>query len=88
MASASAAPLLGAGGGGGGIGGAGGLTQTSGQVAAAGDASDVGLLGRLEWVQGWVREAASGDSDETCRRMAEACVNIQVRAGVGGLREC
>jgi telomere length regulation protein len=35
------------------------------------------LLERLEWIQGWLREAASGDMDETCRMMAEACVNIQ-----------
>ena len=44
------------------------------------DATDSGLLERLEWVQGWVRGAATGDSDETCRMMAEACINIQ--AGV------
>ena len=45
-----------------------------------GGGEDGGLLERLEWVQGWVRGAAGGDADETCRMMAEACVNIQ--AGV------
>ena len=45
-----------------------------------GGGEDGGLLERLEWVQGWVRGVAGGDADETCRMMAEACVNIQ--AGV------
>ena len=49
-------------------------------IRGGADATDAGLLERLEWVQGWVRGAAAGDSDETCRMMAEACVNIQ--AGV------
>ncbi len=48
-----------------------------GRSSAVGDER---LLQRLDWVQGWVREAAAGDVDETCRMMAEACVNIQ--AGV------
>lgn len=47
---------------------------------------DKALLERLEWVQGWVRGAAAGDSDETCRMMAEACVNIQAGAATAALQ--
>ncbi|GAX82969.1 hypothetical protein CEUSTIGMA_g10396.t1 [Chlamydomonas eustigma] len=42
-----------------------------------GSVADEVLLERLDWIQGWLREVASADMDETCRMMAEACVNIQ-----------
>lgn len=47
---------------------------------------DRGLMERLEWVQGWVRGAADSDADETCRMMAEACVNIQAGAANAALQ--
>lgn len=41
------------------------------------DAVDGALVERLQWVQDWSQQVAASDSDDTCRAMAGACINLQ-----------
>ncbi|KAL4458913.1 hypothetical protein ABPG75_013778 [Micractinium tetrahymenae] len=73
-----ATAMLGAAAGGG---GGGGLSA----AAAARDATDDALVTRLEWLRKWTEGMAAGDTDDSCRMMADGVRKLQASLAAGAL---
>ncbi|PSC76828.1 telomere length regulation TEL2-like protein [Micractinium conductrix] len=54
-------------------------------AAAARDAADEALVSRLEWLRGWTDSVAQGDTDDSCRMMAEGVRKLQSSLAAGAL---
>lgn len=53
--------------------------------APPGDATDDALVSRLEWLRGWAEDVAAGDTDDSCRTMADGVRKLQASLAAGAL---
>ena len=54
-------------------------------AAAARNATDDALVSRLEWLRGWAEGVAAGDTDDSCRMMADGVRKLQASLAAGAL---